>query len=36
MIQGVVLFAATTVVIFGILADIAVSRIDPRSKRGLV
>ncbi|SMG18575.1 peptide/nickel transport system permease protein [Agreia pratensis] len=36
MIQGVVLFAATTVVIFGILADIAVSRIDPRSKHGLV
>ena len=36
VIQGVVLFAATIVVVFGILADLAISRIDPRSKRGLV
>ena len=34
VIQGVVLFAAVTVVVVGILADIAVSRIDPRSSRG--
>ena len=33
-IQGVVLFAAVIVVAAGILADIAVSRIDPRSTRG--
>ena len=33
VIQGVVLFAAAIVVVFGILADIAVSRIDPRSTR---
>lgn len=34
VIQGVVLFAAIIVVVFGILTDIAVSRIDPRSNRG--
>lgn len=34
MIQGVVLFAAIIVVVFGILTDVAVSRIDPRSSRG--
>lgn len=33
MIQGVVLFAAIIVVVFGILTDIAVNRIDPRSTR---
>lgn len=33
MIQGVVLFAATIVVIAGIISDIAVSAIDPRSSR---
>lgn len=33
MIQGVVLFAAIIIVVFGILTDIAVNRIDPRSTR---
>ncbi|MEZ3161151.1 ABC transporter permease [Microbacterium sp. BWT-B31] len=34
LIQGLVLFAAIVIVVFGILADIAVNRIDPRSSRG--
>ncbi|MDO9395416.1 MAG: ABC transporter permease [Herbiconiux sp.] len=34
VIQGVVLFAAIIVVVFGIITDIAISRIDPRSSRG--
>lgn len=33
VIQGVVLFAAIIVVLFGAIADIAIARIDPRSKR---
>jgi len=36
VIQGVVLFAAMIVVLFGIITDIVISRIDPRSNRGIV